>query len=666
MTTKIEIPNAGEGHTITARFAGILKFGWIADLPVHNLKFSRVLNGVGPWESSLNVEDQGVKEAAWIAATAPNLSTMWVDIDGVPKYGGRSLTRNHQWRPGTVAIGGTDFCGYLQQRLQARDYDEYTDPEGHRWYESTQIGGGAAAIRIAYYLLQQGMEKAGSIPIKIVAEGDAGSEFFVCVSMPITQQQTLAALLSQLSEMSYMVGVDYACDVKYTESGAPEALITLSYPVRGEGSAEDPLVIDMDSALEVSWPEEGGEQADRIVEMSGATIERTGQGIYLPAQLAGYPLLEATITHSSMAPAEESAAVLEAFVSGALSVRAFPPTTPSITLPLFGEPSIHDLDVGQYVKVISGRNAGEGPPTNPRFPEGLEQVFRIVRIDVEVPDEGVPRMVLTLNLPPGAEPVEPPYIPGITGESSGATPEEGGPGEPPITPETPGETTEEREAREKAETETREREEAERTAKLKEEEEAFAKQYEEEQKKREADERKEKEELEKQKANEENVEKHLHEKGLEEIGGITKGNLKPEAEKEGIGGLKPGEEYGALETLFERSISGTESGSAEASTEAQEQTCECLIAVSVEALAEDGLEVKGRVAASINGVGAKAVIMNAIFANAKKGELAAAAAMTLILPAGATIKVAMEGEGPWSSGQTGVKLIATVQYLSLG
>jgi hypothetical protein len=48
------------------------------------------------------------------------------------------------------------------------------------------------------------------------------------------------------------------------------------------------------------------------------------------------------------------------------------------------------------------------PPDNPRFPNGLKELFRIVRIDCAVPDEGVPTMTLTLNIPAFSTPVEPP------------------------------------------------------------------------------------------------------------------------------------------------------------------------------------------------------------------------------------------------------------------
>lgn len=388
---------------ITCRFAGLLSFTPIADLPLNGLTFSKVLNGVGPWAGSLPIEDEGVRGTAWINATAPNLTSMWVDIDGTLVYGGRSLTRQDQLSAGKVALGGTDFCGYFAQRLQAKDYTAYVDPDGRAWAST-----GAPALRIAYYVLSQALAKRFSIPLKIVASGaEAGVGFWLTISMPGAQQQTLASILSQMQELGYMVGIDYAQDVAYV-GGALTATCTLSYPRRG--SEAEPLTIDLSQALDGQYDEDGTEQATRVVVQAGATRVRSKGDVWGPAQVAGYPLLETQVSHTALAPLQKGVeqAALEAYVSGELTTKAYPLVAPTVTLPMFGEPSILELDVGQEVYLVSSKGAGDVPPDNPRFPNGLKQLFRIVRIDCAVPDEGVPTMTLTLNIPAFSTPVEPP------------------------------------------------------------------------------------------------------------------------------------------------------------------------------------------------------------------------------------------------------------------
>ena len=392
----------GTKHQITTMFAGLLAFNEIATLPLNGLKFAKVLNGIGPWSGSLSVEDENVRKTAWINATAPNLTSMWVDIDGVLLYGGRTLHRPYKLSSPKVDLSGTDFCGYFAQRLQARDYTAYDDPEGHAWATT-----GAPVLRMAYYVLSETLSKRFSIPIKVVAEGEeAGSAFWITFSAPATQQQTVASLLSQFQELGYLVGIDYAQDVAWV-NGAPTATVTLSYPHRGLAETA-PVVIDLSHALELEYDEDGTEQADRIVEQAGATRVRTKGEVWAPAQEAGYPLLEAQVSHTALAPTEDSLAALKAYLSGSLTTRAFPLVAPVVTLPMFGTPSIFDLDVGQEVVLYAPKGEGQLPPNIPRFPNGLRERFRIVRIDCEVPDEGVPVMVLTLNVMAYSTPVEPP------------------------------------------------------------------------------------------------------------------------------------------------------------------------------------------------------------------------------------------------------------------
>jgi hypothetical protein len=338
-----------------------------------------------------------------LEATAVNRSALWVDIDGVLFYGGRTLGRKYGMSQGIASLTGSDFSGYTAQRLQAKDYGVYTDPDGHEWWRT-----GAPALKIAFWTLKDAMEKAYSIPIKIVAEGSEAKEsYWVTFSAPEEQHQTLGSILSQMQGMGYPIGIDYASDVSYV-SGRPTATITLSYPRRGAPFTVASKVIDLANALDLEYDEDGTQQADSIVEQAGALLVRSSEGIWVPTREAGYPLLEAMISHPATAPSSLPGAALEAYVSGDLATLAYPLTAPVITLPLFGNPSIFEIDVGDDVQLRIPVVAGDQPPTNPRFPSGLTVVMRIVRIDVTIPDEGIATMVITLNLPPSAVPVEPP------------------------------------------------------------------------------------------------------------------------------------------------------------------------------------------------------------------------------------------------------------------
>ncbi len=314
MTEEIQNPNK---PLVTAKFTSLLNFAnTIAELPLSKLQFSKVLDSTGPWSGSLNVEDKQVQKAGWLEATAENRTALWVDIGGTLLYGGPVQSRKYQLATGIATLGGADFTSYFSQRIQSRDYAEYTDPDGHHWATS-----GAPAARVAFFVLKQALERAYSIPIKVVTSGAEPEEkYWVTYSAPIEQMQTLSSVLSQLQELGYLIGLDYAVDYAYV-NGAPTATVTLSYPRRGAVTLEPP-VFDISQALDLEYDGDGTQQADQVYSQAGATYDRSSSGIWLPAREAGYPLYEVVTSHTALAPSSNTAAVLEAYVSGDLAAYA--------------------------------------------------------------------------------------------------------------------------------------------------------------------------------------------------------------------------------------------------------------------------------------------------------------------------------------------------------
>lgn len=398
----------------------------IAELPVNNATFSLVLNGSGPWAGTLNVEDSEVRKTSWREATRVNRSAVWIAVEKpylsgrVLIYGGRTTGRDYLESTGIVSLSGSDFYGLLAQRFpsphpagapEETGYTEYTDPEGHTWAvlaESPPPGvaeRGASAATIAYWLLRQALEEvAESPPITIVASSEpTPQQFWITFSAPRTQNQTLATMLSQLHQLGYQVGIDVIQQVEYV-AGVPTVSIGIFYPRRG---SESSLVIA--SRLDLEYQEDGTQQSNGVVEMVGGTGEDAEERRWAPAFAEEYPLLSQVVSHASVSPTAQSARVLAAYEEGDLAVYSYPLTTPVVTLSMFGRPSILDLaEVGENVKLRIDKTAGEVPETNPRFPNGLDFTFRTVRLDATVPDQGLPTMKVTLNIPPSSTPIVPP------------------------------------------------------------------------------------------------------------------------------------------------------------------------------------------------------------------------------------------------------------------
>ncbi len=293
----------------------------------------------------------------------------------------------------------------------------------------------APAVDIAYWLLKDALDKVYSMPLKVVTVKPDGSpltrteieaiekRYWLTFNAPINQAQTLDALLTQLQELGFLTGIDYYPVYGHDAAGAPTYTIALAYPRAGIAEPDEAPVIELSQALEFEYTEDGTTQSNLVVTRAGAAEgkgekEEERNQFWAPAVEEGYPRLEKVATMPALAKSATPLVALEAFLWGELAVSTYPQLVPIVTLPMFGVPSIYELSIGDDVLLRIPRGVGDLPSDNPRFPNGLPETstpvyFRIIRIDCEVPDEGVPVMKITLNLPPKSEddhqiPVAPP------------------------------------------------------------------------------------------------------------------------------------------------------------------------------------------------------------------------------------------------------------------
>lgn len=373
----------------------------IEQLPLTGVTFELALNEAGQWSATLPIEDPTVRATNWRDATAPNLACVWVYFGATLVYGGLVRTRKYSMASQTVKLAGADFCCYMDQLLQAKDY-------------STTWQDGAGTATMAAQILTDALAQLNTLPITTSLDGTEPSEYWISASFPLSQQQAISSIFQQLQEMGYLVGFDYACDV-YQTSGVPTAEITLSYPRRGRPAGTTSLAVDIASAVDFTYDEDGTSQANQVQEMAtsgggvGATLT------WQDSLNVGYPFLQAVEQHAvfsaqtfyTSSEVAASQAVLNAWGADDLALHAYPAIAPTITVPLYGEYlQLGDFISGDDLRVIIGQT--QGLPTNPRFPNGLDYYFRIIKAAVKIADEGLSTMTLTLNLPPSSTPQRPP------------------------------------------------------------------------------------------------------------------------------------------------------------------------------------------------------------------------------------------------------------------
>lgn len=383
------------GHDISYIFTSTMFGDILAELPLTSVTFSLTLNNSGPFQGTFNVEDPRVAQQDWIDATAPYLASVWVLVDGVPVYGGIVTTRRYSSSSQTITIGASDQWFYLGQRIQAFDYS------------STWVNP-ADPMQIAAQVMTDALATANSIAINVAVQGSTPSNYWVSMSYPISQFQAVSDIVTQLQQMSYLVGFDFACDPQII-GGFLVPQVTLSYPRRGRIAGSTGLVIMVGADVDFEYDEDGTQMANQIYETASGSGGVASVASWAPAiTQGGYPITEKVTSHTSMNSTPWNQSVLDATVAGDLQVSAYPPVAPVVTIPLFGDPQLGDYIVGDDVRVIVPQFSGPGVVTNPRFPHGMDFYFRIIQIDVTIGNEGLSTAALTLNMPPSSIPIQPP------------------------------------------------------------------------------------------------------------------------------------------------------------------------------------------------------------------------------------------------------------------
>lgn len=400
-----EQPTLAQPHEIRYLCSDAFTGSVIEELPLTGVTFELGLGQAGTLEGALDVEDPDIQQMSWIEATGVNKTGMWVDIDGGLAWGGITTEQTYTLSKGQVSLHAQEHYYYFGQRLQAADY-------GAVW-ASTPV----PATTIALQVMSDALAVPGSLPLAVVVDlvdGAVPEEFWIPFSAPLSQRLTVDMIVRELSSMGYLVSYDFASDPSYV-AGLPTAQLTLSYPRRGNTAPDPPLVMDVSDCIDFVYDVSGSQQANGMIEMLSGSGGVSGEAFYTPAfEQQGWPLLEAVGSHSSMSSIPVPDSVVEAYLVGDLALRAYPQTVVTITYPLFNDaglgtyPQWGDWQVGDDVLLVLPSSSAF--PANPRFPDGLYFIFRIVKASVKIADEGVSTVEFTLNVPPLTTPILPPGV----------------------------------------------------------------------------------------------------------------------------------------------------------------------------------------------------------------------------------------------------------------
>lgn len=363
----------------------------ICELPANSLNFDARLNDSGGISFDLDLLDP--KAAAQVAPLLQyqgNPVALWVDRDGSLVWGGWSKTLFYQSSSHIASVTGKEFLDYFSQRFVARDYQP-TDPA---WADNGVDPALFAALAVNEAQSAALCGPGASINVSVYATHSSVPRVKPSYT---AHQSTVGQVVSDAVTGAAvgLGGVDVTHRVTYgSRGGSPNCTLVLASPRAGRFYTDSGLAIDLGSAVDFTWPSD--------VQSGCTSVYVTGAGSGPAAPIAqvdapgitvggpgGLPRIDKAISHSTISNPIwlNQLAYGEAFDFGA------PVTTPTVTL----RTADPNCPLGSYAVGDDFRLFSE---PSEFFPNGIDELWRLVAYSVQVADDDNSTVVLTFNLPP--------------------------------------------------------------------------------------------------------------------------------------------------------------------------------------------------------------------------------------------------------------------------
>jgi hypothetical protein len=401
---------------------------YLGRLPLTSVSFGSQLLQPGSLTGTIDIADPAIQNLGPLDLTAPARTCLCVDYLGALVWAGIVWPRSYKFDSATrkLVVTANEIWSYFSSRVQATDYSAppfsgITGPSTEMaiWDASSAFSDANNVwdpMLIAWQILSDAMTQVpfGNIlggmgiaansftsPASYLASGTGTPQAnYLSINYPYSSLQQVATMIGQLAGNGLGVGFDYAVDVAYSGgSGSfPVATVNLSFPRRGRTYAQNQLVLNCGQAISYEVPEDGTQAGNTIYEQGQSGSLNVSQNIQ-PLQ-GGYPILEqiksrANITSANMLNILAVQGVADLFQF------SFPVATPTVTTDLFSGPiPLGQFIIGDDCRWLIPAVSGIGNIFDPRFPNGLDEEWRIIGWQATVADSGASTLVFTLSLPP--------------------------------------------------------------------------------------------------------------------------------------------------------------------------------------------------------------------------------------------------------------------------
>lgn len=362
-------------------FVDLLSNEVIAELPLTGVAFTQQLNQPGSLSGHLLLS--GINTAAFNVdmATIPAHCGIYVDRDGILIWGGVIWGRTYNSADQTLTINAREWISYFERR-------RITDT-----ISFTQID----QLVIAKELIELAQSQTyGDIGVLYNESGQTTSGVLVDRVYYNYELKNVFQAVQDLSRQSN--GFDFYIDIFYDPiTGLPAKSFDTYYPRSGlvytTGDINVPVFeFPAGNIVEYEYPEDGTIAANSVWALGAGSNEGKliANAQNAPFFAAGWALLEEQANYSDIT----DQSVLDALAIGAVNAFAYPPITMKIVVPAFVNPVYGTYDVGDDARVII---------QDDRFPDGFDEIFRIVGSSVQPGEDGPERVTLTLTTGTQAE-----------------------------------------------------------------------------------------------------------------------------------------------------------------------------------------------------------------------------------------------------------------------
>ena len=353
-------------------FVDLLTNNILAELPLTGVTFTQQLNQAGTLNGHLLLSGMATAQFNVDAATIPGRCGIYVDRNGDLKWGG--------------VIWGRTYNSTAQQlSIVAREFESYFE---RRRINTDTVFNNTDQLLIARTLINNAQAATnGNIGVQVGTETSGVLIDRVYYNYELKQVYQAIQDLSRQED-----GFDFNIQVAYDPiTNDPTKTLVLGYPRIGTVySATDPnaLVFQFPAGniVEYEYPEDGAIAANTVYGSGAGSNEGKLDTVQQDAtKIAdGWPLLEEVANYSDVT----DLTVLQELALGQVRATAYPPTTIKIVTPAFETPSLNDYAIGDDARLII---------TDERFPNTLDEVYRIVALSVQPGEDGPERVTLTLT-----------------------------------------------------------------------------------------------------------------------------------------------------------------------------------------------------------------------------------------------------------------------------